>query len=129
MEAHRRITIQANTFRSVNKTTCTLMVPKGCVDKYKSNDYWKEFSNIIENPTTNIDFNKSNEISVYSTKTNIVVNGTSTYEKIDVYNISGNLLKSIKANNERTTIRMKENALYILKIEKLQHINFLMSYQ
>lgn len=27
---------------------CTLYVPKGCADKYRAADYWKDYNNIVE---------------------------------------------------------------------------------
>lgn len=108
--------IKSTTFASVNKTTCKLIVPKGSINKYRSVDYWKDFLQIIENQTTNNYFNESSKIYVYNINSNIIIEGTSSGESIDIYNISGILLRSIKSNNERTTINMAENAPYILKI-------------
>lgn len=34
-------------FKGVNKTICTLYVPKECVNSYKTADGWKDFTNII----------------------------------------------------------------------------------
>ena len=41
-------------FDGVNKNTCILYVPAGCVDKYKAAAVWKEFKNILEIGTTAI---------------------------------------------------------------------------
>lgn len=45
-------TIQYNTFYEVNKTTCTLFVPDGCLAAYRSADYWNEFINMEEESAT-----------------------------------------------------------------------------
>lgn len=42
------ISIYANVFDYVNKSACTLYVPKGCVGKYKAAEVWKEFGRIVE---------------------------------------------------------------------------------
>ena len=42
------LTIGANTFNSVNKTTCQLVVPSGSTAAYRAADYWKDFTNISE---------------------------------------------------------------------------------
>lgn len=40
--------IEANTFASVDKKTCTVYVPSGSAAKYRKAEYWKEFDNIVE---------------------------------------------------------------------------------
>lgn len=37
-----------NTFSGVDKTTCVVEVPEGCVEAYKATEGWSEFANIIE---------------------------------------------------------------------------------
>ena len=48
------ITISEDEFP--NRGNATLMVPEGCVEKYKAADYWKEFKTILEISTDDITF-------------------------------------------------------------------------
>jgi len=48
-------------FRNLNKSSCTLYVPYGSKDSYKSAPIWKEFTNIIEMPGL---FLSNNNISI-----------------------------------------------------------------
>lgn len=36
-------------FEETDKTTCVVVVPYGCVDTYKANQYWSQYSNITDN--------------------------------------------------------------------------------
>jgi hypothetical protein len=45
--------IVANVFYNVNKSTCTLFVPAGCVKTYKATDYWRDFGHILSEDTPN----------------------------------------------------------------------------
>lgn len=46
-------TASSGSFTTIT-TTCTLYVPRGCVSAYKAADYWKDFTNIEEDPTSAI---------------------------------------------------------------------------
>ena len=48
MEINTPISITGQTFRNVNKSTCTLYVPYGSKSAYENAQYWKEFENIEE---------------------------------------------------------------------------------
>ena len=61
--------IERYTFFNVNKSTCTLYVPKGSKTAYENAEYWNEFENIVE-----IDDDPDTDISEYD---NIVyIDGT-----------------------------------------------------
>lgn len=40
----------------VDKQTCVVYVPKGCLDIYTHADYWSEFANIVEDPEVELPF-------------------------------------------------------------------------
>lgn len=46
-------TASSGSFTTIT-TTCTLYVPRGCVSAYKAANYWKDFTNIEEDPTSAI---------------------------------------------------------------------------
>lgn len=46
-------TASSGSFTTIT-TTCTLYVPRGCVAAYKAANYWKDFTNIEEDPTSAI---------------------------------------------------------------------------
>ena len=49
------LSIPADVFEEVDTQNCTLYVPEGTLDKYKSADVWKDFGNIVEYDVTGID--------------------------------------------------------------------------
>lgn len=54
-------------FMHVDKENCTLYVPKGCVEKYRAAEGWKEFVNIVEMGSTGISslYTESKNYNVY----------------------------------------------------------------
>lgn len=108
-------TIQSNTFKSVNKTTSVLIVPKGTISKYRSADYWKEFSQIIENQTTNNYINESSKICVHNENSNIIFDGSVEGETISVYTVNGKKLQTLKSQGERMVLPAQPDVVYLVK--------------
>ena len=68
IEDPANVTMGSDVFYSVPKTTCILWVPKGCVQKYRAADQWKDFSNIYYKRITSISLN-INELQLCSGQT------------------------------------------------------------
>lgn len=67
----------------------TLYVPKGCVDVYQSAEIWKNFKNIVEDPTSvELNTDEQGNITVNGGNGQITVNGADD-AVISVYNLSG----------------------------------------
>jgi hypothetical protein len=62
-------------FRNVNKSTCTLYVPAGSVDAYKSSPQWLDFFNIVADVPTNIAIKPSVTIHANLANNSFVING------------------------------------------------------
>jgi len=82
------ITIYANVFGYVNKTTCRLYVPKGSYTAYWLAPVWSDFINIIEEDATAIQTINKEIASIHSTSNGIYIDTKET-ASIVVYNLSG----------------------------------------
>lgn len=58
------VELTSNIFRWVDKSKCTLYVPKESVDLYKAAPYWKDFLN-MEGVLTSIDLQMDASVSIY----------------------------------------------------------------
>jgi len=81
--------------------------------------------NLTENSTLSISFqsinslfnmSKANEIKIYTEKNMIFINGAALGDEISVYTISGTLLKSLIATDEKIRISVPVNQNYLVKI-------------
>ena len=109
-------TIYANTFGGINKETCTLEVPSGTTESYQMADFWSEFIFFKESDfTTSLLTTVNNRVKVYSTQSNIVVEGTIAGETISLITAGGVQLKSIKSTGERIIISAPQGTTYLVK--------------
>lgn len=94
-----------------------LVVPEGCVDKYKQANGWKEFYTILTPSTTAIkEVNEDTEnIQINKTKEGIIISG-STNHPVYIYSIAGELVyQNNKYNGNHINL---QHGLYIVKINK-----------
>ena len=88
---------ESSVFEGVDKNTCLLYVPEGCVEVYKSAPVWGEFANILVIGTSSI-----NSVPFYSDKPQ------------DIYSLDGRKVKlNVKSVDELP------NGLYIINGKKV----------
>jgi hypothetical protein len=110
-------------FAYINKTTCTLYVPIGSKTAYQAAFQWKDFNNIVEFITTEVELINSIETSVYPNPvtdyfTLKTKNGEFKNLRYQLFDINGTLLLSNKIVGNETSILMSKyiSATYILNV-------------
>jgi len=102
-----------------NPAQCTLFVPKGSKTAYQAAQYWGLCSNIIEQDyTDNTAVNELSEsaLSVYGRSNEIVVAGASSGQIIQVYSLTGLLLKTARTTSEMTIIPVDKGGVYLINV-------------
>jgi hypothetical protein len=102
--------INSTTFLNIDKTTCKLDVPANSKQLYSSTEYWRDFFNF----TTNLKL-VNNHLKVYTTQSEIIIEGTSKDEIITLYTLNGKQLQTIKSQGEKIAIPAATNAVYLVK--------------
>jgi hypothetical protein len=113
--------VTSTTFLSMNKLSCTLEVPTGSKSTYQKTTNWSDFGFLVENSfTTQISNTPSsnNHYNIYTNQTQIVVEGTVSGEFVFIYNVNGQLLKTIKSEGELVAISLKKGMTYIVKVDQ-----------
>ena len=95
--------------------TCELYVPKGAYSSYRSDPYWGQFKNIIEQVTTSISDIEASITNVYTENGYIVVKGGKLGDIINIYSVTGSLLHKIKITDDIVRISVAPQSLYIVK--------------
>ena len=109
----------ANIFYNVNKTTCTLYVPIGSKNAYQTAERWKDFNNIVEFWTVDIEPVNKNEINIYPNPVTdgFRVNGIKEPSTISVFDINGGLLLTkLVDSNEYISLSSLSQGVYMVKI-------------
>jgi hypothetical protein len=109
--------ISANTFTRVDKTSCLLIVPDGSKASYVAVPFWSEFINIKElnEMTTNVKSNKSDNIKIYSTENEIVIEGILKGSAILVYSLNCKMMKRVISEFNKTILYVPKNSIYLVK--------------
>ncbi len=105
------VTMGNDVFYEVNKTNCTLKVPKGKVAEYNTGQ-WVGF-NIVEETSTGISTVVRNPISVVGN--NITISKVANKE-VKLYSLSGQVLYNLHATQENITLSVKQAGTYILQV-------------
>lgn len=91
------------------------------VTTYKSDPKWYTFfpGNIIKkSQTTSFLPAIQNNVKVYTTNNEIIVEGTINGETIDIYNLSGNRIQSVKSHGDILRLPIDKKAVVIVKIHE-----------
>lgn len=96
----------------------TLRVPKGTIDNYKATDGWKDFANIKENLSADINLKKAEGILIRTEKGALTIEGIANDTLINVYNINGVLVGSDICKDRRALIstNLPIGAVAIVKV-------------
>ena len=112
------LTIANNTsiFLNVNKTLCTLHVPKNTKALYMDANEWKDFLNTNELTTgLNTIYDK---VKVYSTNSEIIVDGTFEGEVVSLYTVNGKEIQTMISKGEKINLTVDRNSVYLVKTGK-----------
>ena len=113
------VRVNSNVFYSINKTTCTLYVPKGSKSLYQVATGWKDFNNIVE-ITTAVPQIKALNLRVYPNpfKDFIKIKGIEAISNLSIYNLQGNeLLNSSIFPNEDIPVSSLPKGIYVVTIK------------
>lgn len=102
-------------FTGINKNSCILYVPSGSRSYYQSNYQWKDFTNIIEMTTTNINKSELHNINISTDKCSIIIDGLAKDENATIYNINGTQFKTIKSDGDKIVIPIEQNGIFLIK--------------
>lgn len=111
-------TCGSDCFLRVNKSTCTLYVPKGSLDAYKAADGWKDFVNIVEEEYTGIEevgADSAGQAVITACGNGIVVENLPAGTAVTVYTLSGTVVYEGVASGSRTELTLPAGHLYLVK--------------
>lgn len=69
--------------------------------------------------TTELGNTENNQIQLYSTNNSVIAKGVTPQSVIKVYNISGQLIKSVVSSSQTEEITMPNKGIYIVKVNDL----------
>lgn len=105
-------------FYSVDKTSCTLYVPKGMLEAYKAADEWKDFVDIVEEEYTGIEevgADSAGQAVITACGNGIVVENLPAGTAVTVYTLSGTVVYEGVASGSRTELTLPAGHLYLVK--------------
>ena len=105
-------------FYSVDKTSCTLYVPKGMLEAYKAADEWKDFVDIVEEEYTGIEevgADSAGQAVITACGDGIVVENLPAGTTVTVYILSGTVVYEGVASGSRTELTLPAGHLYLVK--------------
>ena len=109
-------TIYSNTFDGIDKVTCNLYVPKGSLESYCSDEYWKEFQKIKEDDATGINNIKTADKGCNFRIENgrIIIAGGSK-QPVEIYNIDGTLCYRTTQADGEVVFSPQRCGIYVIK--------------
>lgn len=110
--------IDGYTFAYVDQTKCKLLLPVGTSATYKNALYWKDFVLTSETDFTGITPVATSRTHIYSAQNQIVVNGLTDGETVEVYNMAGQKLTAQQAAAGQVAISARKGAAYLVKTKE-----------
>ena len=98
---------------------CTWRVPNGCADEYRSQKWWVPTWTIIEDPDAILHITNDKDMKVLPGEHSVDI-VSSTDKTINIYNLQGYLVISVKAKaGQRTTIPL-QSGVYVINRNKIR---------
>ena len=108
------IALGSSVFSSVNKNTCVLYVPVGSLNAYYAAAQWQDFVHINET-ATGIENVGAADVNVYFQAGNVIVDSkTLAIKSVSVYNLSGQLLKTVESGSNYVSITQSFNSSVLI---------------
>lgn len=110
-----------NCFANTNSVTDVFVPTINAITAYKNHTDWIRFfpDDIIKsNQTTEIFKPIENNLKIYSTDFEILVEGTKNNEVVELFTTTGKKLQSVKSNGELLKISVGRVGVYLIKTEK-----------
>lgn len=113
-------TLGINAFLGITSTSDVYVPTDDAVISYKANANWFGFfpGTIIKKlfTTESFEIPKSN-LKAYSTNLEIILEGTSDCEKVELYSAGGMILKTIMSQGDKIVITVKLRGVYLIKTQ------------
>ena len=112
------LTSSISVFSDINKSTCTLYVPKGSKALYQAANQWQDFTNIIE-MTTAVPTLLDTKVNLYPNPMteSFQINGVEGTSTVSVSDLNGKILfKKQVIGNENVSVGTLTKGMYIAKI-------------
>ncbi len=107
--------IDNTVFNGIDKTTCTLYVPKGSLSSYQAAPEWKDFATIMEEDLTSNPQIQTGNIKVYTEAEAIVIEGAQPGETISVYTESGAFIQTTQVTDNILRINVPRGHTYLIQ--------------
>jgi len=110
-------TLQSNSFNNVSRNI-NVIVPCGCLNAYKANQYWNTFTKMNDGGCTGIENVAINQLSIYPNpaKDEIFIKSELQIGKVEIYSLAGSLIISECNFNGKISVSDLLQGIYLLKV-------------
>lgn len=92
---------------------CTLYIPSGSLEAYKTADFWKEFKKIEEKDFASVENAERDNVSIIASGRTITISGTDSGTVVEIYTADGRIV----AKTTSRTIEMPGSGVYLVKVD------------
>jgi len=102
---------------AVMPNVTTVYVPASSVSAYKNAPIWGDYfySQIKAIPVTEVTEPKNDGIKIYSSNSNIIIEGSSKGEMLRVFSLTGQIHTAIESSGDKIVIPVLKNNIYLVK--------------
>jgi hypothetical protein len=102
---------------AVMPNVTTVYVPASSVSAYKNAPVWGDYfySQIKAIPVTEVTEPKNDGIKIYSSNSNIIIEGSSKGEMLRVFSLTGQMHTAIESSGDKIVIPVLKNNIYLVK--------------
>jgi len=102
---------------AVMPNVTTVYVPASSVSAYKNAPVWGDYfySQIKAIPVTEVIEPKNDGIKIYSSNSNIIIEGSSKGEVLRVFSLTGQMHTAIESSGDKIVIPVLKNNIYLVK--------------
>ena len=100
----------------LNKTSCKVYVPIGCIDEYKKAPVWGDFAIVSTRSNTAISSITNGETNVWTNNSELFVKSNKVINNVELFAITGQLLNKMAIGTDNFNMNLTNAQISILKI-------------